>query len=275
MKLKLEDLKKLHNEDKLLGQLDVDNEAYHAGPGISSTNLVDLSEYSLAHMKYWKENPIEPSKAMKDGSLIHMAVLEPDLLNEHYKVVPTVDKRTKEGRAIWDKITSEGKEPITQDTMDKVNAVRQSLLSTNIGKQLFTGITAEQAFYWRDPDTDVLCKVKADAINFNLKILIDLKKTSDGRLFNIRNSIKNYGYRLQASYYLDGINQALKTKALDGAVWAFVEDSAPYGVRFIEVKQSYLDEGFNLYKEALIKYAQAMKTGEFNSYPDQILVLED
>jgi hypothetical protein len=275
MKTNLEMLRKLFKDDKLQGQFDVSNDDYHAAPGISSTFLIDCAEYSVAHAKAWKENPQPASKAMQFGTLVHMAILEPDLLNQYYRVVPSTDMRTKEGKACVELARLEGVIAITQETLDKTKAIRQSLLSTQTGRSLFDGGYAEQSFFGTDPTTELLVKAKADYINPKYKLLLDIKKTSDGRLWNIKKSIYDYGYRIQAAFYPDVINLAMKQELVTDVIWVFIEESYPHGVRFIEVKKEWREIGAELYKNALQKYNQAIETGVFPGYEDQIISIDE
>jgi exodeoxyribonuclease VIII len=266
---------KLHDEDKLEGSFKIGNEDYHKAPGISSTFLSDIMEYSVGHAKAWKDKPMEPTKAMAFGSLIHLAILEPELLAQKYHVVPSTDKRKKDVLLIYSKAELEGWTPITQETMDKVLAIRSALLSSNTGKALFGEGIAEQAFFTRDPDTGLLIKCKADFINTKHKILIDIKKTADGRLWNIKKSVQNYGYKLQASFYKDVINMTMGNNYIDSVVWVFIEEESPHGIRFVEVNKNDLQHGFDLYKEALTRLHNALQSGKFPLYEDKIVVIED
>lgn len=272
--MNLSDALKLHDEDKLIGTFKISNEDYHKSPGISSTFLSDIMEYSVGHAKAWKEEN-KPSDSMLDGSLIHMAILEPEELLKHYHIVPSTDKRTKEGKVLWTKAELEGWTPITQGTFDKIQKIRDALLSSNTGRALFGEGIAEQAYFTRDVNTGLLIKCKADFINTKYKILVDIKTTADGRLWNIKKSVKNYGYKLQSKFYMDVINRTMGEGFVDSVVWVFIEKDSPHGIRFVEVKKEWLNEGFQMYTEALDRLHLAIQNNKFPMYEDKIIVIDE
>jgi hypothetical protein len=67
------------------------NADYHADPAISASHLKAVMQ-SPYH--YWsrfldpKRPPMEPTSAMRLGSLAHCAVLEPDELSKRYAIAP-------------------------------------------------------------------------------------------------------------------------------------------------------------------------------------------
>lgn len=273
--LSLEEMKKLHDEDKLKGSFDVSHSDYHAGPGMNSTFLINTMEYSIGHAKYWKENPEDPSKAMLEGTLFHTAILEPALIDKIYMVVPKIDKRRKEWPLLESKASLEGKIIVSKDAVDAAMLAGNAIRNSNTGRDLFKDIQVEQSYFWRDKDTQILCKAKADAINSKYKILIDLKKTADARLWSIKKSVMSYGYKLQASFYQHGINLAMDSQIIDSTVWVFIEPEAPHGIRFVEVKKEWIEEGKMLYMEALFRYKQSMETGNFPLYDDAIISIDE
>ena len=104
---------------------------------------------------------------------------------------------------------------------------------------------------------------------------LDVKKTADGRLWNIKKSVRDYGYKIQSAFYLDVINLAMKSTIVDAAVWVFIEESYPYGVRFVEVPESFRQQGFELYKKSLHDYSVAVQSGNFPGYSDQIISIDE
>lgn len=268
---------KLNEENKLEGMVEIDNEDYHRGPGISSSNLIDIEKFSVRHMKHWKENPEEPTKAMRDGTRLHTAVLEPHLFDQIYAVAPTLDKRFKENKELIKKFEDEnvGKIFITNAEYENTMRMRDAVMEHPVAKQFFDGAIIEKAFYWKDPDTGVLCKARPDIVNHRLGMLIDLKKTTDATEWNIRSSVKNFKYYMQAAFHKDGVNLCNKDQlvTIHDSVFVFVEDTAPYGVQVVAISLNDLQKGFDEYKDALTKYAEAVKTGKWPGYEQKILEL--
>ena len=75
------------------------NADYHADPAVSASHLHAIAR-SPYH--YWSRyldpnrKPVEPTAAMRLGSLVHCAVLEPDELSQRYSVCGP--RNTKAGK---------------------------------------------------------------------------------------------------------------------------------------------------------------------------------
>ena len=90
-------------------------ENYHKADGISKSGL-DQFRKSPAHYKHWLTAEREETPAMRIGTLTHMSVFQPEMYADRVVVAPIVDRRTKEGKSIWEqfKADNEGKDIITQ-----------------------------------------------------------------------------------------------------------------------------------------------------------------
>jgi hypothetical protein len=94
------------------------NEEYHADPAISASHLKAVMQ-SPYH--YWSRylNPqrptMEPTAAMRLGSLAHCAVLEPDELHNRYAIAP--DRRSNAGKALAADMAARGLEAVTEADM--------------------------------------------------------------------------------------------------------------------------------------------------------------
>jgi exodeoxyribonuclease VIII len=274
MKLLLQDLIKLHDQDKLSGQFDISNEDYHVSPGYSASNLIDVLKYSEAHLKYFKEHPDQENDAFRIGTMIHTAVLEPQEFNKNYIVAPTLDKRTKDGKAAYDKFSSEnqGKQLISKKEYDMAMDIQKSVLSTSTAKVLLNDAIIERSFFTRTFN-DLLLKARPDAINTKLKVLVDLKTTTNCSDFNIRNSIKDYMYFLQSVVHMFCVNAVMGDNTVTDIVYIFVEKSEPYGCKFVTISQDDIAYGMNQMALALGKIRKALDTGKFPGYSEEIISL--
>ena len=84
----------------------MDSAAYHSSAGISKHGL-DLIRKAPALYQHKKANPEEPTPAMRWGTLAHTAILEPHKMDEETFILPACDRRTKEGREIYDEAMRE------------------------------------------------------------------------------------------------------------------------------------------------------------------------
>src|SRR5690606_3808663 len=107
---------------------DLTNEQYHAASGISRSQLM-LLDKSPYH--FWYEVlsgealTKESTPSMNIGSAFHTLLLEPDLFDNEYAVIPNIDRRTKQGKEDYKVFVeeSEGKILLTKEQYDKAKTM--------------------------------------------------------------------------------------------------------------------------------------------------------
>lgn len=245
----------------------ISNKEYRQREGISSSELKKLMK-SPMHYKYWKDNPEEAdSPALLLGRAAHKYVLETyDFYNE-FAVAPNCDRRTKEGKEIWNKFVadSEGKDVITQEQFEIIDAMRNSAYATPFVSKLLSG-EKELSFWGEDEDTGLVIKCRPDCLTeFNGKhILIDYKTAQDVENMKFyRDSIK-FGYDLQLAYYLDILKQNTGHDYM--VVIIAQEKTAPYVTNVFQLSENYLENGRELYKEMLKVYKECEETDNWYGY---------
>jgi exodeoxyribonuclease VIII len=179
----------------------ISNKEYREREGVSSSDLKKLMK-SPAHFRYWKDNPQEDTPALLLGRAAHKYVLETyDFYNE-FAVAPNVDRRTTKGKEEWAKFIaeSEGKDVITQEQFEQIDAMRTAAYATHFVSKLLSG-EKELSFFCVDEETGLTIKARPDCITeFNGKnILIDYKTCADAENTKFcRDSIK-FGYDKKTS----------------------------------------------------------------------------
>lgn len=245
----------------------ISNKEYREREGISSTELKKIM-ITPAHYRHWKDNPIEtdtPSLLM--GRAAHKYILETyDFYNE-FAVAPNCDRRTKEGKEIWNKFVadSEGKDVITQEQFEVIDAMRTSAYATPFVSKLMSG-EKELSFWGKDEDTGLVIKCRPDCLtDFKGRhILIDYKTCADAENTKFyRDSIK-FGYDLQLAYYRDILKQ--NTGHDYDVVIIAQEKSAPYVTNVFQLSENYLENGRVLYKEMLKVYKECSETDNWYGY---------
>lgn len=256
--------------NRMSGRYEISNDEYHTGPGISSSHLKPLIK-SAAHYQAWLQAPKKESPEMALGSAVHTMVLEPDKFLLEYKIATTDDKRTKEYKQI-----SEDNPGCTILTASQFETAKSCAASVNraiaedpnLAALFRNNALIEQAFYWTDPDSGVLCKVKPDVLA-GFGVIADLKTTRDVSFDSFQKSIVDYMYFLSAAFYIDGVKLALEQSGNTELLATFptsfvllaVESSAPYDVKPYYFDQASIEIGRRLYKQALKTYAECTRTG--------------
>ncbi|MCP4263985.1 MAG: hypothetical protein GY777_00140 [Candidatus Brocadiaceae bacterium] len=127
------------------------------------------------------------------GGYFHTAILEPDKIKK-YKIVEASTRNTKKYKEI-----SGGEMCLLQHEVDKVEALVDKMMNNKICRDLIVGDNIE----YEQPSLvelyDNIWKGKADIVNHNEKLIIDLKTTSD--LGKFQWNAKKYNYDSQAYIY--------------------------------------------------------------------------
>lgn len=247
-----------------LGIIDLPADEYHADRSAVSKGWLDMIDRSPAHLKLYLDGARrEPTPAMMLGSLIHTAVLEPDLLPTEYAVAPQVDRRTKVGKAAYAEWLEEhaNMTHVTSEQMDTAIAVRDAVMQHRAASALLSKGSPEQTVVWRDAGTGEKCKARADWLRDSMTI--DLKSTSDARPEAFAKSIANFRYDVQAAHYSDGFER-------DRFVFIAVEAQPPYGVAVYVADPSIFERGNTLRDRNLDTYSACMARNHWPGYEDTI-----
>ena len=137
--------------------------------------------------------PSKPSPAFLVGGYFHTAILEPDKLKK-YKVIESTSRNTKAYKEM-----SGGELCLLQSEVDTIELMTDKVLANDVCRDLIRGINIE----YEKPGVTELeglnWKGKADIVNHDEKLIIDLKTTAD--LNKFRWSASKYNYDSQAYIY--------------------------------------------------------------------------
>jgi len=195
-----------------------DDETYHAkaysGEYVSSTLL---STFRKSPYLYWAtiNGVIEraDSPSFRFGRMAHKMILEPErAFMDAYAVGGPVNPKTgkpfgQETKAWADYEAEIGKPIISEDDYDKVNAMRDSVMTHPEAAPFLTGHMYETIF--RTEVCSVNCQIKVDAINVDSYglYLIDLKTCDDLNFFE--QDAARFQYVHQAALYNMVFKQSL------------------------------------------------------------------
>ena len=137
--------------------------------------------------------PSEPRPAFLVGGYFHTAILEPDKLNK-YKVIPSSTRNTKVYKEM-----SGGELCLLKHEVDQIELMSDIMLSNKVCKGLIRDSNTEYESPEIKKIEGEMWKGKADIINHNEKLVIDLKTTSDIQKFKW--SASKFNYDSQAYIY--------------------------------------------------------------------------
>jgi len=244
------------------------DEAYNAREGLRATILKEILR-SPAHAKEMMTNPKPPTDAMVNGTLVHKAILQPNLL-EKMVVSPKFDRRTNAGKAAAAdfEATNVGKEIVDQETMDLVKGCVDKIYSHPVARAALSEGKAEQTILWQEDGLDF----KARPDFFTNSIGVELKTARDASPRGFARQAGSLKYALQAAHYLRGLSHVLGEKH-DTFLFVCVETTAPYAVAVYELDQESLKTGRAQWDRAVASYQECIKTGNWPGYSQSVQML--
>ena len=177
-------------KEDVLKQLEND-EHYYGSFGkkyLSNSDISTLLTNPLALGQPSKQIP-----AFLVGGYFHTAILEPEKL-KNFKVIESTSRNSKAYKEI-----SGGELCLLQTEVDKIELMTDKMMSNEVCKDLIRGSNIE---YEKPGITELegeLWKGKADIINHDEKLIIDLKTTAD--ITKFKYSASKYNYDSQAYIY--------------------------------------------------------------------------
>lgn len=244
---------------------------YHAAPGISK-HALDKIHRAPALWKYERDNPPDPTPAMRWGTLVHTAVLEPDRFDDEVAVSPEINRRTNAGKAEWDAFcaANEGKTIVTPEEFTELEAIRAAVMAHPAAVRALAGEghRIEHSLFWNHDD--IFCRARPDLIH-RAGVIVDLKTTEDASPGGFQRSCFNFRYHVQAAFYLDGL--AACGEPAKGFAFIAVEKKAPYLVAVYEADPEMIAAGRQAYERDLLIYAECLRTDCWPGYGDAVQTL--
>lgn len=235
-------------------------EDYSAIEAVNHSKL-KLMNRSPAHYKHALDNPeSKDSKALRIGSALHCAVLEPEKFASEYLVAPKVDRRIKANKEMYEAFVAQNEQKIILDTEEygTVQAMSFSILSNPTVVKLLKGTERELSIV-AEYETQFL-KGRLDAHDAKLGIVSDIKTTEDASREGFECSIFKYGYHTQAAMY-QLICEELKLPAHD-FVFICVEKEPPYAVGVYRLRNDVIAYG----REHVVHLLEQLRTSEEANY---------
>ena len=239
--------------------LHMTNEAYHAHPSISSSDVKAVATRSLAH---WKYKTYKASPAFALGSAVHALVLEP---HKNLVVRGPADRRGAKWKGDSLAADLDGKILLTEGDYDLAakiaNAVRAH---PAVGSFLADSeFVAEASFFAPDAETGAHIKCRPDGYIPHAGVVFDIKTTRDASPDGFPKELRNYGYDLQAAFYLRTLREAgFNAKKF---IFVAVEKEPPYAVGLHVMTDRYLDHANERVTRTLEKINAAVTAGDYTT----------
>ena len=191
--------------------------------------------------------PSKPSPAFLVGGYFHTCILEPNKLDK-YKVVKSSTRNTKAYKDV-----AGGELCLLQHEVDTIELMREKVMANDICKDL---IQSSQAEYEQPGITELFgnkWKGKADIVNHEEKLIIDLKTTAD--IDKFRWSATKYNYDSQAYIY---------SKLFGYEMLFIVIDKATHKIGMFDCSPEFYARGEDKVRKASEAYDLFYKTKDFD-----------
>ena len=239
--------------------LHMTNEAYHAHPSISSSDVKAVATRSLAH---WKYKTYRASPAFALGSAVHALVLEP---HKNLVVRGPEDRRGTKWKDASLAADLDGKILLTEGDYDLAAEIAAATLAhPAVGSFLADSeFVAEASFFADDGETGANIKCRPDGYIPHAGVVFDIKTTRDASPDGFPKELRNYGYDLQAAFYLRTLREAgfLAKKF----IFVAVEKEPPYAVGLHVMTDRYLDHANERVTRTLEKINAATIAGDYTT----------
>ena len=179
-------------KEEIIERLRVDEDYYgkFGQQFLSNSNISTLLKNPMALRDQTPDNP-----NFKIGGYFHTAILEPEKLKS-FKIIDATTRNTKQYKEI-----SGGEVCLLQKEVDMIEVMVEKMMANDICRDLIQPVLGNVQY--EEPGTvrlyDNIWKGKADIINHDEKLVIDLKTTGD--IDKFRWSASKFNYDSQAYIY--------------------------------------------------------------------------
>ena len=178
------------NKDNVIEKLR-DDEAYYGDFGKKYLSNSDIGTLLTNPLALGKASEMRP--AFLVGGYFHTAILEPDKLKK-YRVIPSSTRNTKVYKEM-----SGGELCLLQHEVDAIELMTDKMLDNKVCQAMIRDSNTEYESPEIKEIEGEMWKGKADIVNHNEKLVIDLKTTAD--ITKFKWSASKYNYDSQAYIY--------------------------------------------------------------------------
>ena len=229
-----------------------EDEHYYGTFGKQYLSNSDISTLLNNPLQLGKPSTPNPNFLM--GGYFHTAILEPEKLAS-FKIVESTSRNTKQYKEI-----SGGEMCLLQSEADNINLMTDKLMANDICADLIQGVHASTVGIEIEYEQPMIKKIegamwkgKADIINHDEKLVIDLKTTGDIDRFQW--SAKKFNYDSQAYIY----------RELFGYEMLFIViDKKTHQIGMFDCSPKFYESGKDKVIKAIEVYDLFYKTDDFD-----------
>lgn len=264
-----------------VGVHDITIEQYHQGVGVSRSGI---EQFRRSPLHYWHEylNPertieekseiITKRDALQFGNAFHTYILEPQEFEKRYMVIDKPNRTSNAGKAAWaDLVTNaQGREMIDREAFYEITQMSRNISNSTTASGLIADGAYEKSLFWKDKDTNILCKVRPDIWHKNM--IVDLKTCTNASFKAFQRSVYDYGYYIQAAMIHEALHNLYNINMMN-FIFVAIEKEPPYAVAVYQLDELAIHKGLEDYKKVLFDMRECFHNDRWPSYPDAIITL--
>jgi len=264
---------------------DMPENEYHARPEVSKHDLDMIRRAPLLY-QYKKANPEPPDDEMNFGSLVHLALLQPHLLESSVAFLPDdapnrVSDRNRNAKkpsdatlaaiAWWDEWNeaNAGKQIVKPEAFEKVLGIQKSIMSNPATAVYFDrDPLREVSLFWER--FGVKCRARLDLLH--TVEIGDVKTCGDASRAGFAKDIGKRRYAHQGEHYIDGARACGYN--IQSFVNIAVEASKPYLCAAHSLGESSLSIAGDENKRDILTFKKCLESGVWPNIKNNNLPLE-
>ena len=233
-------------DKKIIEKLRQD-EHYYGKYGKQFLSNSDISTLLKNPRLLREDKPKTP--AMVIGGYFHTAILEPDKLKS-FKIIKSTTRNTKVYKEM-----SGGEICLLQHEVDKIELMQEAIMDNKICRELIDGLgTVEYEIPGVTEIRGNMWKGKADIVNHDERLVIDLKTTSD--IDRFKWSATKFNYDSQAYIY---------SRLFGYEMLFMVIDKETLQIGLFDCSPDFYSSGEDKVRKATDAYELFYKTDDFDS----------
>lgn len=265
---------------------DVPHEVYQERVhGMASKGALDRLHKSPAHLLAWMQGKLdEPEREpLVFGGALHCALLEPEAeFDRRFALMPSFDefrdargalttKAGKEAKAAF-LGKSDGKQILDGDDVMNIGAMIASVRKHPLASRMIQDGMPEVTVRWRDVETGIECKARADYYVASRKMVVDVKSTRDASRREFQRSVVNYRYHVQDAIYRAAFGAV--NLPIEHFVFVCVEKTPPFAVATYTLDAQAIQRGYTAYRLDIERLAECLRNDSWPAYPETIQTLD-
>lgn len=238
-----------------------------------SSSMLNKARRSAGHARHWMDTEDNDTTESKEfGTLVHGALLEPARFDANVIPWPLHEKGAHVGKPLGVEskgyqdyaAANPGKFILCDEDRAALDAIRANVARAGRARDFLSGDGEnEVSIVWFDEKTGLPCKARVDRRLEDVRILGDIKCVRNASTFAFESAIAEYGYHVQAAHYLE------HAEDFDYLILC-VENCGHYPVRVVRLHPDAVACGQQERRELMAVIENALRTGEWPSYPDHI-----